>query len=104
MPWKISFNIFIKLNFFWIIGVKSYIVVVVEDFVFILTFHIKVFLLNFLDFFSGIYFIKEFVFRFHKMNWNLHLFKFLVFWHRRIISNDCSRTFVKMVKGVQGLG
>lgn len=51
MPWKISFNIFIKLNFFLIIGVKSYIVVVVEDFVFILTFHIKVFLLNFLDFF-----------------------------------------------------
>lgn len=60
-------------NFFWIIGVKSYIVVVVEDFVFTLTFHIKVLLLNFFRFFlSGIYVLRNLIFRYHKMNWIFH--------------------------------
>lgn len=72
-----TLNIFIKLKKVSIIGVNFYIVVVAEDFVFSQTFHIKFLLLNLLDFFSGKYCIKEFIFQISQ-NEICILLKFLV--------------------------
>lgn len=85
-----TLNIFIKLKKVSIIGVNFYIVVVAEDFVFSQTFHIKFLLLNLLDFFSGKYCIKEFIFQISQ-NEICILLKFLVIWHRSSISSDCYR-------------